>query len=128
MKKINSFFIFVSLFLIFNLSLTAQKPTSTELKAIIAGISSGDISKDLLLKTGEISCTDPNFKVISFTLSLSRKNDIIDFSGNGYHLSVQMKDAINGIDPNNKISIEKIIAKNEKGEEIHLPAMVLILK
>ena len=128
MKKAKSLSIFVVILLVFSLTLAAQKATSNEPKAIIAGISGGDISKDLLLKTGEISCTDPKFKVISFTLSLSKTNDIIEFNGSGNKLNGVMNDAIKGIGLGNKVIIEKISAKNESGKVIDLAAIILVLK
>jgi hypothetical protein len=128
MKKAHSLFIIVAIMFVFSLTLTAQNATSTERKATIAGISGGDISKDLLLKTTEFSCTDPKFKVVSFILSFSKRGDIIEYTGTGNNLSVVMINAIKGIDPGSKLIIEKISAKNESGETIDIPAMVLVLK
>ncbi len=128
MKKAIHLFTFLVILFVFNLNLAAQKNSNTELKATIAGISGGDISRDLLLKTPEILCTDPKFEVVTFTLSFSKDNDIIDFYCTGKNLTLQMKDVIKGMNPGNKIIIEKISAKNESGKVTDLPAIVLIMK
>lgn len=128
MKRTIAFFTFVTILSIYCSTLSAQKSGSIELKATIAGFSGGEISKDLLLKNTEILCSDPKFKVVSFNLSLSRYGDVIDFSGTGNKLSDEMKETIKNTKVGNKISIEKIVGKNESGEEIKLPFIILTLK
>lgn len=128
MKRTIAFFTFVTVLSLYCSTLSAQKSGSSDLKATIAGISGGEISKDLLLKDAELLCSDPKFKVVSFNLSLSRYGDVIDFSGTGNRLSEEMKEAIKTIKVGSKISIEKIVGKNDSGEEIKLPFIILTLK
>ncbi len=128
MKKAIQLFTFLVIILGLNLTLSAQKNSSTDLKASIAGLSGGNISKDIILNSSEILCSNPAFEIISFTLSVSKDNDIIDFYGTGKNLTVQMKDLIKGMSNGNKIIIEKISAKTESGKVTDLPAIVLVLK
>ena len=128
MKKTIAFLTFVTILSIFCSPLSAQKSGITDLKSTIAGLSGGEISKDLLLKDAELLCSDPKFKVVAFNLSLSRYGDVIDFSGTGNRLSGEMKEALKTIKVGSKISFEKIVGKNESAEEVKLPSIILTLK
>ena len=113
--------------LVFNLPLTANKNAGIELEATIAGINSGAITKELLMKAGEIKCTDQKYKVISFTLSLVKNRDLIELYGFGNKLNTLMKKVLLGVGPGHTMIVKDIIAKNDKGKKIRLPLIVLAL-
>lgn len=128
MKNTISLITFLTVFLIFNLNVSAQKIGQTELKAAIAGVSSGEISKDNLLSSANIQCTDTQYEIINFNLSMKKNSDIVDFYGKGNQISVVMKDLIKEMETGDKLVIEKISAKSQKGVIIDLPAIVLVVK
>jgi hypothetical protein len=119
--------ILVSMF-IFNSNVFAQKSSQPIVKAAIEGVSSGEISKALLLKTAKIECSDSKFKVIDFVFSVKKDSDIIEFNGTGNLLTVQMKNLIEGLSLGNKLVFEEINAKSDEGLVVELPAIVLVLK
>jgi len=128
MKTTISLITILAFFLIFNINATAQKNSQTDLKATVAGLSSGEISKELFLNTGKVQCTDSKFEIINYHLSVKKDSDIIDFYGSGNTFTTVMKDLVKEMKSGSKIVIEKINAKSMEGTEIKLPLIVLVLK
>ena len=128
MKKSIMLFTITGMLIVFNLASTAQKIGKPVLKATIAGISKGDISKEILLNSRHIQCSDPQYEIIFYSLSLVKKGDIIVFKGKGNTLSESMKAEIKELEPGNKLIIEEIGAKSAGEKFIKLPDISLLLK
>ena len=114
--------------LVFNLPLTARINAGNELSATIAGIGSGDITKEILLKSGEILCSDKKYKVVSFTIKFIKNKDLIELYGFGNKLNTLMKKVIKGIRPGQQMIVKDINAKDWKGKTVKLPEIELYLK
>ncbi len=115
--------------LLFNLPLNAQKGGKTELKATISSISSGDMSKEILLETGLIECSNTSYEIVYFNFSILRENgDLIAYYGRGNTLTESMKAEIKSLKPGTKVVFDEIGAKSGVNKTIKLPAIVLILK
>jgi hypothetical protein len=128
MKKTSILFALLCLITGYNFTATAQRGTKTELKATLAGISKGDISKDLLLSIAQIECSDPSYTVVYFTLSIMKSDDLIVYSGMGNTLTESMKVLIKGIEPGSKLALDEIGAKSTDEKIIKLPAIILTLR
>jgi gliding motility-associated protein GldM len=104
-------------------------------EAFIGGVSSGGVSKDVVLAQGAIIPRMPpdfefnlNFVIVSFKFSGNRKGDIIDYAGNGNSLTAQMKDFIRGSRRGEKVILEDIFAKGPDGKTRKLNTIVLTLQ
>ncbi len=129
MKKYICTLVIISAFILFNLSASAQRIGKAELTATIAGISSGDISKMLVLEKGIIQCTNMKYEIVTFSISAILKNsDIIAYYGTGNTLTISMKDMIQKMEPESQLIIENIEAKSSDDKFIRLPDIKLILK
>lgn len=128
MKKAFSLFAIMVLTLILNVPLNARMNAANELGVTIAGISCGDITKDLLLKSGEIQCSDKKIKVVSFTIKFIKNKDVIELYGFGNKLNALMKKVIKGIRPGQQMIVKDINAKDWKGKIVKLPVIELYLK
>jgi hypothetical protein len=117
----------LGIFCLSNYPLNAQIFGKSALKATIDGISEGLISKDILLKSGIIQCTDNQSEIIYYSLSFMRKNDLVQFYGSGNTLNESMKNEIKGLESGTKISIEEIGARTAENKIIKLPDLLLIL-
>lgn len=110
-----------------NYPLNAQIFGKSALKATVDGISEGLISKEILLKSGIIQCTDNQAEIVYYSLSFMRKNDLVQFYGSGNTLNESMKNAIKGLELGTKIIIEEIGARTAENKTIKLPDLILIL-
>ena len=119
---------FTSLMMLFNFSLKAQQPCDTNLRAAIAGITSGIISKDVLLKNAELKCLNTNYEIISYILTFLKDGNISETAGEGNTFTEGMKKDIMELKSGNKLYIETIRAKRTDGKIIVLPPMNLKLK
>jgi len=129
MKKAIHLFTVICLLLVFNLPGSAQRSGKSVLKASIANISSGIISKDIILNSGLINCSDKKYEVIYFSLSvLHRNGDLVVYNGRGNTLSEAMKAEIRALEPGSKLVLEDIGAKSAEDKFITLPSIVLLLK
>jgi hypothetical protein len=128
LKKAFSLFTIMMLTLVFNLPLTAKMNAGNELSATISGIGSGDISKEILLRSGEILCSDKKYKVVSFTIKFIKNKDLIELYGFGNNLNTLMKKVIKGIRPGQQMIVKDIKAKDRKGKTVTLPVIELYLK
>lgn len=129
MNKLTGLFLILSLILVLTLEVCAQRNAKIELKASIQGISSGDISKELLLTNGYIQCSDQKYNIVYFNFSLLRENgDLIVYNGRGNHFSEAMKAEIKLLNPGSKLVIEEIGAKSSDEKIIKLPSIALVMK
>lgn len=123
--------LFVSIFLLYALnSFSLAQDRKIDLFASVGGISSvGDISKDVVLNSGIIDCSDPDFKIISFEMSIQLKNDgVITFKSNGNRFSEQMKSEIKAMEPGYKLVIEEIYVKSVSGKIGKINSIILTIK
>jgi len=126
--KANILFSAICILLLCSFSQKSLRTGKTELKATIAGISSGEISKDVLLETGTILCSDQKFEIIYFSLSVMKENDLIVYNGSGNTITDSMKGLIRELETGTKIVIDEIGARSPNDQIIKLPALILILK
>jgi hypothetical protein len=106
----------------------AQKNEKNVFPASVAGISVGDISKDVLLNTGVIECSDPKVVIIGFEMSALKNGDLVVFKENGNTLTEQMKMLIKNMEIGNKLIFEEITAKTGEDKIIKLNAIILTIK
>ncbi len=111
-----------------SIGLHAQNVVKPELTATIAGHSSGEIAKELLLSRDTIVCSDPKYVITRFTLSLVLKGDVLDMKCTGNVFTNLMTSEVKKLEPGAKIFIEDIVAKPTEGEEKKLAAMILKIK
>jgi hypothetical protein len=71
MKKIIVIILTCCLSTFFDSTLIAQQTNVSTRKAMIAGVSGGDIIKDTIMKYGVIRCSDTSFIVTSYKLSIN---------------------------------------------------------
>jgi alpha-L-arabinofuranosidase len=129
MKKNIALFAAICLLLALGSNSLAQQSQKNEFPATVAGISNGDISKDVLLNAGVIECSYPNVKIISFDMSAQLKNNgLVDLKGNGNTLNEEMKSVIKNMEIGNKVIFEQIYAKSEAGKTMMLNAIILTVK
>lgn len=126
--KTNIFFSVISILLLCSFSQNSLRIGRSDLKSTIAGISKGDISKDILLDTGTILCSDQKIEVIYFSLSVMKQNDLIVYKGSGNTLTESMKTLIKELETGTKIIIDEIGARSPNDQIIKLPALILTLK
>ena len=126
-KKIALFTVFCAM-LAMSSHIFAQTTGKNVLTATIASISVGDISKEILLNTGVIECSDPKIEIIGFEMSAFKNGDLVVFQGNGNALNEQMKMLIKNMDIGNKLIFEQITSKAEDGKIGKLNAIILTLK
>jgi hypothetical protein len=122
--------LFASIFLLYALnSFSLAQDRKIDLFASVGGISSvGDISKDVVLNSGIIDCSDPEFKILSFVMSVQLKNDeMITFKSNGNSFSEQMKSEIKAMEPGYKLVIEEIYVKPGNGKARKINSIVLTI-
>ena len=111
-----------------SIAVHAQNAVKPELTATIAGRSSGEIAKDLLLSRDTIVCSDPKYVIVGFKFSFVSNGDVVDLVSNSSVLSNQMQTAIKKLEPGAKFYIEEVVAKSKEGEMKKLAAMILKIK
>jgi hypothetical protein len=115
--------------LLFNCStLFSQNSEVKDVFAQLAGKSSGEITKNEILKDGSITCFPSDCIVTSFTFSISRRGDIIEYQTKGNKLSELIMAIIKSSDPGEKFIIESIEAEKPDATKIKLPALVFTIK
>jgi hypothetical protein len=128
MKKAILLLVVIGILMFLSGQVNAQKQGKYENKALFAGISSGEITKDLLLGNGIINCDDPEFEVIYYSFSFVRKNgDLTVYSGRGNALTESMKAEIKGLEAGSKIVIDDIGARTTRNKIVQLQPIVLVL-
>lgn len=129
MKKSPAFFTIFCALLSLSSHTLAQTTAKNGLTATFAGIEVGDISKQILLNTGVIDCSDPEVEIISFEMSAQLKNgDLAVVQAEGNTLNEQMKLLIQNMDTDYKLIFEQITAKKANGKTGKLNAIILTLK
>lgn len=127
-KNIALITVFCALLAISSITI-AQTTGKNGLIATIAGISVGDIPKEILLNTGVIECSNPKVEIISFEMSAQLKNDdLAVFQGEGNTLNEEMKIQIKNMDIGYKLVFEQITVKTANGKIGKLNAIILTLK
>jgi len=128
MKKIILLLGIIGIILSMNGQANAQKPGKYEHKARVAGMSNGNIAKELLLGNGTIECDNPEFEIIYYSFSFIRENgDLTVYSGRGNALSESMKAEIKGLEAGSKLVIDDIGARTMGDKIIQLQPIVLLL-
>jgi hypothetical protein len=129
MKKNIPLFLFAGILLVFSIPVNAQIFKKPILKATIAGMSLGEISKELLLDTGLILCSDNKYEIVCFNLSVLHQNgDLIVYNGRGNTFSQSMKAELKELPPGSKLVLEEISAKSVQDKIVKLPSIVLSIK
>ena len=111
-----------------SIAVHAQNSAKHELTASIAGQSSGEITKDLLLSRDTIVCSDPKYVIVGFKFSYVSNGDVVEMVSNSSVLSNQMQTAIKKLEQGAKFYIEEVVAKSNEGEVKKLAAMLLKIK
>lgn len=128
MKTTIYFLVFTVFLLVFSTNTVGQKNNKSDIKASIAGLSSGEISKTVLINSNLIECSDKNYEILYYSLSILRKNgDIIVYNGSGNALNESMKAEFKQLEPGSKFVIEDIGAKSSDEKLIKLPPIVLTI-
>jgi len=128
MKKSILFSSITGIMLLLGLHTFAQNTPKADLKATIAGVAGGEISKNELLNEGLIQCSDLNYEIVSFSLSAVRNGDLFTLPSIENALTEQMKQLINIMEPGSKLFIEEIVARSADEKTMKLPAIVLTIK
>ena len=92
--------------------------------ATIAGIRSGVIEKETLIKAGKLVCSDNDCKMVSFTFLYPMNGDIISISVKGDSLTDKVKNKINEMKFGDRIYIEDIIVIGTDGTQKKLTPMI----
>ncbi len=108
-------FISIVSIIFYGLALYAQPQDP---KAKLAGHSEGIITKSEILSVEKLIPTQPDIIILSFTLSYSKGDDIIELISKSDNLTLEMKDHIKQIQAGTEISFENIKAK--QGDKILL--------
>jgi len=106
-----------------NTTLNAQQTTDTIQKttqiqgpvATVAGIISGVISKDAILKADSLSCLEKNITIVSFTMTIYINGNLYEQNSTNNMLTAEMKKSINELESGNKLYFENIKAKFSDG-------------
>ncbi len=129
MKKLVFIIAIAGIMLVSVSSAHAQLFSKSEVKASVAGISKGEITKEKLLNSATIECSDLTYEIIYFNLSVLRKNgDLVVYAGRGNSLSESMKAEIKALEPGTKLVLEDIGARSAENKFIELTAIVLDVK
>jgi len=115
--------------LLFNCSaLFSQNSEVKEVFAQLAGKSDGEITKSEILKDGNISCFPSDCIVTSFTFSIARNGDIIEYQAQGNKLTELILATIKSSEPGDKFIIESIEAVKPDATRIKLSPLVFTIK
>lgn len=132
MNGINISIIVLTCLLILNIPLSGQQNKEANVTlttvslpvATIAGLNSGLIDKDTLMKAESLACPGKNNKIISFTFfrlggELRSKSD---------SLTVEMKKSIGDMRTGSKLIFSDITARTSDGRTISLSPIILKIK
>lgn len=115
--------------LLFNCStLFSQNSEAKGVFAQLAGKSSGEITKNEIVNDGSITCFPSDCIVTSFTFSIAKRGDIIEYHIQGNKLSELILATIKSSEPGEKFIIESIEAEKPDSTKIKLPALVFTIK
>ena len=136
MKKPLFLLILFSVMLSFNTTLNAQQKTDTTKKtkqayqpiALVAGMDSGVISKEILLKADSVTCTDKSLKIVHFTMTIMKNGSLIEMNNSNNVFTSEMIKNINELTSGSKVFFENIQVKFFDGSTRVLNSIILKLK
>jgi hypothetical protein len=119
MKKTLIFLVLSAVISFFNAAAIAQQITTDTTQkapvASVAGVTTGEIGKDALLKADSLICSEKNSIIVSYTLTVNTNRDLIEKKGTNSLLTGEMKKIIDKLLPGNKIYFEDIKARFPDG-------------
>jgi hypothetical protein len=119
-------FILLGICFLFCFNSFSQQNTDSTLKATISGISGGKISISTFF-ISDIICTDTNYVICSYTISMTIKGDLIEKNINGNRLTAELVNYLNDLRIGDKIYFTKIKAKSTDNKTINLPSVKITL-
>jgi hypothetical protein len=110
-----------------NTEILPVKP-DTSLKAVVGNMSGGIVFADsLFLIADKLHCSDTSYKIISFTLSMNVKGDLIEENINGDMYTAQTIKNLNNM-TGDKIYFTNIRVKSPDGNTVKLKSIIFTLK
>jgi hypothetical protein len=108
--------------------LFSQNSVLKEVDVQLCGKSSGEITRSEISENAIITCVPSDYIVKSFDFSISRKGDLIAYTGTGNKLTEQMLSIIMISEQGEKFIIENIIAEKPGVSKRKLAAVIFSIK
>jgi len=110
------------------LSLSVFSQEQAKPFAVLEGIEAGLVELETLLGIDNIKCSNNNYQILSFTLSLKHESgDIVQITSKSSEITSQMKEFLWNENFENKIYFEDIKALSQDGQVIELQPIIITL-